>query len=51
MVMMLPAKLPKLAGLPEVAELVSVQVPLDKLKFVLTASVSVTGEVMLVTEV
>jgi hypothetical protein len=51
MVMTLPAKLPKLAGLPEVAELVSVQVPLDKLKFVLAASVSVTGEVMLVTEV
>jgi hypothetical protein len=51
MVMTLPAKLPKLAGFPEVAELVSVQVPLDKLKLVLAASVNVTGVVMFVTDV
>ena len=48
-VMTLPAKVPKLAGLPVVPELVSVQVPLDKLKLVLAASVKVTGLALLVT--
>ena len=49
-VMMLPARLPKLAGLPVVPEFVSVQLPLDNVKLVLAASVSVTGLPMLVTE-
>ena len=48
-VMMLPAKLPKLAGLPDVPELVSVQVPDDRVKLVLAASVNVTGLALLVT--
>lgn len=51
MVMTLPAIEPKLAGLPDVPELVSVQVPVVRLKFVLAASVSVTGLEMLVTEI
>lgn len=51
MVMMLPAIDPKLVGLPEVPELVSVQVPVVRLKFVLAASVNVTGLRMLVTEI
>ena len=49
-VMVLPAKLPKLAGFPVVPELVSVQLKLDNVKFVLAASVSVTGLLILVTE-
>lgn len=49
-VMTLPASVPKLAGLPVVPEFVSVQLPLDKLKLVLAASVSVTGLRMVVTE-
>ena len=48
-VMVLPAKIPKLAGLPVVPELVSVQVPLDKIKFTLAASVIVTGLALLET--
>lgn len=48
-VMMFPARVPKLAGLPVVPELVSVQVPLDKVKLVLAASVKVTGLTLLVT--
>jgi len=48
-VMVLPASVPKLVGLPVVPELVSVQVPVDRLKLVLAASVSVTGLATLVT--
>lgn len=48
-VMVLPASVPKLAGLPVVPELVSVQMPLDRLKLVLAASVNVTGLATLVT--
>lgn len=50
-VMTLPDSVPKLAGFPDVAELVSVQVPLATLKLLLAASVSVTGVAMLVTEI
>ena len=50
-VITLPASVPKFAGLPVVPELVSVQVPVDKLKLVLAASVRVTGLRMLVTEI
>jgi hypothetical protein len=50
MVMTLPAKVPKLAGFSVVAEFVSVHVPLDRLKLLLAASVSVTGFVTLVIE-
>ena len=49
MVMTLPAIEPKLAGFPEVPALVSVHVPLDRLKLLLAASVRVTGLRMLVT--
>lgn len=49
-VMTLPDKVPKLAGFPEVAALVSVQTPADKLKLLFAASVKVTGVLMLVTE-
>ena len=49
-VITLPAIEPKLAGLPDVPELVSVHVPVDRLKLVLAASVSVTGLRILVTE-
>ena len=45
----LPAKLPKLAGLPVVPEFVSVQVALVMLKLLLAASVSVTGFAVVVT--
>ena len=48
-VMVLPAKVPKLAGLPVVPELVSVQVPLERLKLLLAVSVNVTGLALLVT--
>ena len=48
-VMVLPASVPKLAGLPVVPELVSVQMPLDRLKLVLAVSVNVTGLATLVT--
>ena len=48
-VMTLPASVPKLAGLPVVPELVSVQVPVERLKLVLAASVNVTGLALLVT--
>ena len=48
-VMVLPAKLPKLAGLPEVPALVSVQVPLLKLKLAFAPSVNVTGFALFVT--
>ena len=48
-VMTLPANVPKLAGLPVVPELVSVQVPVDRLKLVLAVSVRVTGLALLVT--
>jgi hypothetical protein len=50
-VMVLPASVPKLTGFPEVPALVSVQVPLERLKLLLAASVSVTGLPMLVTEI
>lgn len=43
MVMTLPASVPKLAGLPVVPELVSVQLPLAMLKLLLAASVNVTA--------
>lgn len=46
-VMVLPAKVPKLAGLPVVPAFVSVQAPLDKVKLVLAASVKVTGLALL----
>jgi hypothetical protein len=42
-VIVLPDNVPKLAGLPDVAALVSVQVPAVKLKLILAASVRVTG--------
>lgn len=45
-VMVLPDNVPKLAGLPDVPELVSVQVPLLRLKLVLADSVKVTGVVL-----
>jgi hypothetical protein len=48
-VMVLPARLPKLAGLPDVPALVSVHVPLLKLKFVFAPSVNVTGFALFVT--
>jgi hypothetical protein len=48
-VMVLPAKLPKLAGLPDVPALVSVQVPLLKLKLAFAPSVNVTGFALFVT--
>ena len=51
MVMVLPASVPKLAGLPEVPEFVSVQVPVDMLKLVLAPSIKVTGLATLVTVV
>ena len=47
--MVLPAKVPKLAGLPVVPEFVSVQAPLDSVKLALAASVKVTGLALLVT--
>lgn len=50
-VMTLPEIVPKLAGFPDVPELVSVQVPVVRLKFVLAASVSVTGLEILVTDI
>ena len=50
-VMTLPASVPKLAGLPVVPEFVSVQLPLDSVKLLLAASVSVTGLRMVVTEI
>ena len=50
MVMTLPAIEPKLAGFPDVPALVSVQVPPVRLKLLLAASVSVTGLLMLVTD-
>jgi hypothetical protein len=46
-----PARLPKLAGLPEVAALVSVHVPLDRLKLLFAASVNVTAVLISVTEI
>ena len=49
-VMVLPASVPKLAGLPDVPALVSVHVPLTKLKLAFPPSVRVTGLTMLVTE-
>lgn len=48
-VIVLPAKLPKLAGFPDVAAFVSVQVPPPKLKLLLAASVKVTGLALFVT--
>jgi len=45
----LPASEPKLAGLPETPEFVSVQLPLERLKKVLAFSVKVTGLVLFVT--
>jgi hypothetical protein len=51
MVIMLPAIEPKLAGLPDVPALLSVHVPVDKLKFAFAASVRVTGLRILVTEI
>ena len=49
-VMTLPATVPKVPdGLPELLKLVSVQVPVDRLKLVLAASVNVTGLALLVT--
>lgn len=48
-VITLPASVPKLAGLPEVAAFVSVHTPLLILKLLLAASVKVTGLRMLVT--
>lgn len=48
-VIMLPAKVPKLAGLPVVPELVSVQAPVAKVKLALAASVRVTGLALFVT--
>ena len=48
-VITLPASVPKLAGFPEVAALVSVQTQLLILKLLLAASVKVTGLRMLVT--
>ena len=50
MVIVLPASEPKLAGLPEVPALVSVQVAVDRLKLLLAASVSVTGLSIFVTD-
>jgi hypothetical protein len=50
-VITLPASVPKLAGLPVVPELVSVQLPLDRLKLALAASVRVTGLPIFVTEI
>lgn len=50
-VMTLPAIEPKLAGLPDVPALVSVHVPVVRLKLLLAASVRVTGLRMLVTEI
>ncbi len=49
-VIVLPAKVPKLAGLPVVPELVSVHAAVVKVKLLLAASVKVTGLVMTVTE-
>ncbi len=49
--MTLPVNEPTDAGLPDEAKLVSVQDALLKLKLVLAPSVSVTGLVMLVTEI
>jgi hypothetical protein len=49
MVITLPASVPKLAGLPDVAALVSVQTPVLMLKLVFAASVKVTGLRMLLT--
>lgn len=46
-VMVLPARLPKLAGLPLVPAFVSVQPKPDTVKLVLAASVKVTGEALL----
>ena len=43
MVSTLPARLPKLPGLPVTAELASVQVALDAVKLVATVSVTVTA--------
>ena len=48
-VITLPASVPKLAGFPEVAALVSMQTPLLRLKLLFAASVNVTGLRMLVT--
>lgn len=48
-VIVLPDKMPKLAGLPVVPELVSVQAPVVKLKLALALSVKVTGLVLVVT--
>jgi len=49
-VITLPTNVPNAGGLPVVPALVSVQLPLDRLKLVLAASVRVTGLRMLVTE-
>lgn len=49
-VMTLPASVPKLAGFPDVAAFVSIQLPVETLKLVFAASVIVTAVVMLVTE-
>ena len=48
-VMVLPAKVPKLAGFPVVPEFVSVHEPVDSVKFELAVSVTVTGLALLVT--
>lgn len=48
-VIMLPAKVPKLAGLPVVPEFVSVHVPVASVKLTLAASVKVTGLALFVT--
>ena len=49
MLMVLLAKVPKLAGFPVVPEFVSVQAPPERLKLVFAASVKVTGLAVLVT--
>ena len=48
-VIVLPAKVPKLAGFPDVPEFVSVQTPVDNVKFALADSVKATGLALLVT--
>jgi hypothetical protein len=50
-VTVLPANVPKLAGLPDVAALVSVHVAPERSKFALAASVNVTGVLIEVTVV
>lgn len=49
-VITLPANVPKAAGFPDVAALVSVHMAAERSKLLLAASVSVTGVVMLVTD-